>query len=89
MIDFLMAGEAENPRDFKSGVVSVPMKITDENFGPPVSDTGELVAGTFGYTVEEGEQAPVVEAKQGWLLLLPKGSPVISRMKGDNMETTT
>ena len=44
---------------------------------------------TFGYTVEEGEQAPVVEAKQGWLLLLPKGSPVISRMKGDNMETTT
>ena len=89
MIDFLMAGEAENPQDFKSGVVSVPLKIEDENFGPPVSDTGELVAGTFGYTVEEGEQAPVVEANQGWLLLLPKGSPVISRMKGDNMETTT
>ena len=89
MIDFLMAGKAENPQDFQSGVVSVPLKITDEIFGPPVSDTGELVAGTFGYTVEEGEQAPVVEAKQGWLLLLPKGSPVISRMKGDNMETTT
>jgi len=88
MIDFLMAGNAENPQDFQSGVVSVPLKIKDEVFGPPVSDTGELVAGTFGYTVEEGERAPVVEAKQGWLLLLPKGSPVISRMKGDNMETT-
>ena len=89
MIDFLMAGKAEKPQDFQSGVVSVPLKIIDEVFGPPVSDTGELVAGTFGYTVEEGERAPVVEAKQGWLLLLPKGSPVISRMKGDNVETTT
>ena len=87
MIDFLMAGKAEKPQDFQSGVVSVPLKIIDEVFGPPVSDTGELVAGTFGYTVEEGERAPVVEAKQGWLLLLPKGSPVISRMKGDKMET--
>ena len=86
MIDFLMAGKAEKPKDFQSGVVSVPLKIIDEVFGPPVSDTGELVAGTFGYTVEEGERAPVVEAKQGWLLLLPKGSPVISRMKGENLE---
>ena len=80
-----MAGEAENPQDFKSGVVSVPLKIKDDVFGPPVEDTGELVAGTFGYTVEEGERAPVVEAKQGWLLLLPKGSPVIPRMKGENL----
>jgi len=85
MIDFLMAGEAENPEDFKSGVTSVPLKIKDDVFGPPVEDTGELVAGTFGYTVEEGERAPVVEAKQGWLLLLPKGSPVIPRMKGENL----
>ena len=85
MIDFLMAGKAEKPQDFQSGVVSVPLKIKDHVFGPPVEDTGELVAGTFGYTVEEGERAPVVEAKQGWLLLLPKGSPVISRMKGENL----
>ena len=88
MIDFLMAGKAEKPQDFQSGVVSVPLKIKDHVFGPPVSDTGELVAGTFGYTVEEGERAPVVEAKQGWLLLLPKGSPVISRMKGNKMHCT-
>merc|ERR1711935_485150 len=30
MIDFLMAGKAENPQDFQSGVVSVPLKIKDE-----------------------------------------------------------
>ena len=58
------------------------MKITDNIFGPPVSDTAKLVAGTFGFSVEEGDRAPVVEAKQGWMLLLPKGSPVIARMKG-------
>jgi hypothetical protein len=58
------------------------LKIKDEVFGPPVIDTRELVAGTFWYTVEEGKRAPVVEAKQGWLLLLPKGSPVISEWKG-------
>merc|ERR1711962_203082 len=84
MIDFLMAGKAEKPQDFQSGMVSVPLIIIDEVFGPPVKDVGQLVAGTFGYTVEEGDQAPVVEAKQGWSLLLPKGSPVIERIKGNN-----
>ena len=63
-------------------MTSVPLKITDEIYGPPVSDTAQLVAGTFGFSVEEGDRAPVVEAKQGWMLLLPKGSPVIARMKG-------
>ena len=62
------------------------MQIKDDAFGPPVSDTGELIAGTFGYTVQEGQEGdrahPVVEAKQGWILLLPKGSKVIPRMKG-------
>ena len=82
MIDFLMAGNAQGPQDFQSGMVSVPLIIIDEVFGPPVKDVGELVAGTFGYTVEDGERAPIVEAKQGWSLLLPKGSPVIPRMKG-------
>ena len=60
------------------------MKITDNLFGPPVSDMAELVAGTFGFSDEEGDQAPFVEAKQGWMLILPKGSPVIARMKGQN-----
>ena len=84
IIDFLgkCAREVSRPRNFKSGMTSVPLKITDEFFGPPVSDMAELVAGTFGFSVEEGHRAPVVEAKQGWMLLLPKGSPVIARMKG-------
>ena len=83
MVDFLrVQTTAELPRDFQSGIVSVPMKISDMFFGPPVEDIGELVAGTIGYTVEEGTRAPVVEANQGWVLLLPKGSPVIRRMKG-------
>jgi len=81
MIDFLNAGSAETLKDFPSGVVSVPVKIKDVIGGPPVEDKGELVAGTFGFTVDEGERAPVVEAKQGWALLLPKGSPIIARMR--------
>jgi len=81
MIDFLNAGCAEKFHDFPSGVVSVPLRIKDEIYGPPVEDTGELVAGTFGFTVDKGERAPVVEAKQGWALLLPRGSPVIARMR--------
>ena len=81
MIDFLMAGKAETPQDFQSGMVSVPVTIVDEINGPPIRDVGQLVAGTIGYIVEESDRAPVVEAKQGWLLFLPKGSPVIPRMK--------
>jgi len=81
MIDFLNAGDAETLKDFPSGVVSVPLKIKDVIGGPPVEDKGELVAGTFGFTVDEGDRAPVVEAVQGWALLLPTGSPVIARMR--------
>jgi len=75
MIDFLMAGEAQKIAHFKSGIVSVPLKIF-ENGGP--TDTGLLVAGTVGYDVKEveGSHAPVVEAKQSWTLLMPKGSPI-------------
>ena len=73
MPEFLMAGQAEKPKDFPSGVVSVPVHISDDR-GP--EDTGILVAGTVGFTVEEGGRAPVVAARQGWGLLLPRGSPI-------------
>jgi len=75
MIDFLMAGDAEEPIHFKSGIVSVPLHIFEDG-GP--EDTGLLVAGTVGYDVKEipGSHAPVVEAKQSWTLLLPKKSPI-------------
>ena len=86
IIDFLMAKRGANkPQDFQSGVVSVPVKIYDKVSGPYVEDTGKLVAGTIGYTVKEGGRAPVVEAKQGWVLLLPVASPITPRIKG-NME---
>jgi len=87
MIDFLNAGCGENLKHFPSGVVSVPLNIKDKIYGPPVKDVGELIAGTFGFTVEEGERAPVVEAKQGWALLLPRGSPVIARMRKNTVES--
>jgi len=77
MIDLLNAGRAETLEDFPSGVVFVPLEIKD----PLVEDSGVLVAGTFGFSIHEGEISPVVEAKQGWALLLPKGSPVIARMR--------
>jgi hypothetical protein len=80
IIDFLMAGDAQNPQNFQSGFVSVPLKIVDGGIhNEEVSDEAKLVAGTFGYTVEEGHRCPVVEAKQGWILLLPKKSPLIAR----------
>ena len=81
IIDFLIASPAQTPKSFMSGVVSVPLKLEDKVNHPPVEDTGTLVAGTVGFTVEDGP-TPIVEAKQGWVLLLPKGSPVAARMNG-------
>jgi len=79
MIDFLMAPEAKKPQNFQSGVVSVPVKIDDNG----VSDTGRLVAGTVGFTLEEGREGrQVVQARQGWVLLLPWGSPITPRIRG-------
>ena len=49
MIDFLMSDKAEKPKDFQSGVVSVPL-VLRTHYG--LEDTGTLVAGTLGFTVE-------------------------------------
>jgi len=75
-IDFIHSGEEPSePTDFQSGTVSVPVHIF-ENGG--LKDDGLLVAGTVGFTVkvDENYQAPVVEANQAWVLLLPKNSPI-------------
>jgi len=81
MIDFLGAGGAENVTDFQSGTVSVPVRIFQDG-GP--EDTGLIVAGTVGYKVEEepGMFAPMVEAKQSWVLLLPQQSPITPYLTG-------
>ena len=83
MIDFLLAGQAEKPQHFQSGLVSVPVTI-DDNGSP--KDTGRLVAGTVGFTVKQDVNVgrPVVQARQGWGLLLPKGSPITPLLLGNS-----
>jgi len=69
--------------DFPSGLVYTPIKISDGNTPPPVEDTGIFVAGTLGFTIQEGGNGPpIVEPNQIWNLLMPEGSPIISRLKG-------
>ena len=71
--------QGTSPKTFQSGTISVPLMIEDRNIG--VKDEGQLVAGTIGFTVEKGERAPVVEAKQGWVLFVPRGSPFCQSLK--------
>jgi len=82
MIDFLMAGSAEKPQNFQSGMMSVPVKIQDNG----ISDEGRIVAGTAGFIVKDegsqGDGRPVVEAKQAWGLIMPKGSLITPRLLG-------
>jgi len=69
--------------DFPSGLVYTAVTITDGNTPPPVKDTGIFVAGTLGFTVKQnGNTHPIVEPNQIWNLLLPKGSPIKSRLLG-------
>jgi len=50
------------------------------------SDVGRIVAGTAGFTVKDkgsqGDRRPVVEARQAWGLILPKGSVITPRLLG-------
>ena len=69
--------QGKSPKTFQSGTISVPLIIDDNG----VRDEGQLVAGTIGFTVKEGERAPVVEAKQGWVLFVPEGSPFCQSLK--------
>ena len=72
MAEFLRP-DTNRPTDFPSGVVSVPMAVK----GGAYEDTGILVAGTAGYTIEESTyNRPSVKAEHGWGLLLPKDSPM-------------
>ena len=72
MSEFLRP-DTNRPTDFPSGVVSAPMVVK----GGAYEDTGILVAGTAGYTIEESTyNRPSVKAEHGWGLLLPKDSPM-------------
>ncbi len=61
-------------RNLTSGLVSVPLEISH----PCGTETGTLVAGMLGFTVQEDEAGsrPSVQPYQGWSLLLPKDSPL-------------
>jgi len=66
--------EPADPADFPSGLVEVPLKITDGNGSPPVKGDGLLVAGTLGFTVDRVGKYPAVQPTQVWSLLLPKST---------------
>ena len=77
--------DTDRPADFPSGVVSVPVVLEDL----PDKDTGILVAGTAGYTIEESTyNRPSVKAEHGWGLLLPKDSPMTPIILSENHCTT-
>merc|ERR1711915_1000634 len=80
MIDFLNMEGPETSKDFQSGTVAVPINIF-ENEGP--QDHGLFIAGSIGFTVKQEIEGriPEVEAKHGWALLLPKGSPITPFIK--------
>ena len=67
--------------DFPSGLITVPVHIADRNNAPALEEDALLVAGTLGFTVAENERGvPVVEPHQVWSLLLPRGSPMKTRL---------
>ena len=79
MAEFLRP-DTDRPADFPSGVVSVPVMLEDL----PDKDTGILVAGTAGFTIEESAyNRPSVKAEHGWGLLLPEDSPMTPIVRGE------
>jgi len=77
--------EPADPADFPSGLVSVPLKIKDQNNSPPVEGEGLLVAGTLGFTVGNIGKYPTVQPNQVWSLMTPKttsGEELKRRLSG-------
>ena len=72
--EFMEGSQNVKARNFSSGLVKVPLTITDPS---GVEDTAALVAGTLGFTVHEDTTGGVPSLKpfQGWCLLLPENSP--------------
>ena len=63
-------------KDFRSGLVSVPLTIKDP-FG--TQDTAALVAGMLGFTVHKTDTTDEVTVQpfQGWSLMLGDDSPFV------------
>lgn len=67
--------ERIHPQSFKSGLLTVPLKIERPD---GFEDTAALVAGMLGFTLYE-EKIPVVQPFQGWSMFLPEDSPFRSK----------
>ena len=79
MAEFLRP-DTDRPVDFTSGVVSVPLVL----IGGRYEDTGNLVAGTVGYTIEESTyNRPSIKTEHGLGLILPKDSPLTPIIVGE------
>jgi len=72
MVDLLNVANAKNISDAPSGLVSVPMTITDGHN----EEQAAVVAGMIGYKLHIGDQTrvPTVEPLHGWSLLLEPNS---------------
>ena len=78
--DFLEETERKyglfEPKDFTSGLVSVPLTITHPS---GAQDTAALAAGMLGFTVHRTDtsDAVTVQPFQGWSLILADDSPFV------------
>jgi len=71
MVDLLNIPNAENIGNAPSGLVAVPMSITDGQ----LTEEAAVVAGMVGYNYYPGEKYPILEPVHGWSMLLePKSS---------------
>jgi len=88
MVDLLNIHDAENIGNAPSGLVSVPMKVTDGQ----LTEDSAVVAGMVGYNYYEAtgttglEKYPALEPVHGWSLLLPPGEESFFRQEMEEWE---
>merc|ERR1711997_774346 len=88
MVDLLNIYDAENIGNAPSGLVSVPMKVTDGQ----LTENAAVVAGMVGYNYYEAtgttglEKYPALEPVHGWSLLLPPGDESFFRQEMEEWE---
>jgi len=70
MVDLLNKHDAENIGNAPSGLVAVPMTVTDGQ----LTEEAAVVAGMVGYNYYRGEVFPILEPVHGWSLLLNETS---------------
>ncbi len=70
--DFLGEHDIRTTLDLKTGLVTVPMTVTDVESN--TSEPSALVAGIAGYKIIQEDKIPVVEAHHGWVMMLEPDS---------------